>query len=295
MTSLQIDGGVTMNARTRRSAFTLIELLVVIGIIAILMAILLAALSRAREAATRTSCLSNLHQIAVYLQQYQNQYRGQIPVYITARYADKTIYHGTVNDYTGLGLLVPANIAPPSGSEQGRVFYCPGTITVGTSRRFNYIDPSNVSASNPWVGWKNYTTRITYSLRQEYWSWDGTTTWWNIQYPNARYDMENTSAAGDAFITPLSNTHPIFPSASAFTHKSASAIIMDHTDTELNRRLIHRGGMNVLYANWSAKTIPQPTIDKYLDKIWALSNANPNGGPVVRAAWFEMWTALDQF
>jgi hypothetical protein len=251
-------------------------------------------LSRAREAATRAHCLSNLHQVAVYLQQYQNQFRGQIPIYITAKYADKTIYHGTVNDYTGLGLLVPANIAPRSGSEQGRVFHCPGTTTVGTSRRFNYIDPTDMAASNPWVGWKNYTTRITYSLRQEYWSWDGTNTWWNIQYPNARFDLEKTSGAGDVFITPTSNTRPIFPNASAFTHKSASAIIMDHTDTELNRKVIHPGGMNVLYANWSSKTIPQQIIDKHLDKIWSLSAAYPKGGPVVREAWFSMWMALEQ-
>src|SRR5829696_7969405 len=65
----------------RRLGFTLVELLVVIGIIAVLISLLLPALSRAREAATKTQCLSNLHQIGVYLQMYQNQSKGKIPIF----------------------------------------------------------------------------------------------------------------------------------------------------------------------------------------------------------------------
>lgn len=57
-----------------KKAFTLIELLVVIAIIAILAAILFPVFAQAKEAAKKTTCLSNTKQIAVSQLLYSNDY-----------------------------------------------------------------------------------------------------------------------------------------------------------------------------------------------------------------------------
>jgi prepilin-type N-terminal cleavage/methylation domain-containing protein/prepilin-type processing-associated H-X9-DG protein len=96
----------------RKNGFTLVELLVVIGIIAALIAMLLPALNKAREAAKKVACASNLRQVGMALQMYGNDNKGWLP----PQYAN---VGATPPDYTpvispgnyvyqqGLGLLVP--------------------------------------------------------------------------------------------------------------------------------------------------------------------------------------------
>ena len=64
----------------RNDGFTLVELLVVISIISLLMAILLPALGKARGAAKRVHCESNLRQIGIALRAYLDDNRDIFPI-----------------------------------------------------------------------------------------------------------------------------------------------------------------------------------------------------------------------
>jgi len=101
-------------ARRPAAGFTLVELLVVIGIIALLIAILMPVLTRARDAATRTQCLSNLRQLTYAWIAYAQENKGYI------------VDPNTVNDATWVGTA--GNTDTEQSVREGALFkYIPDT------------------------------------------------------------------------------------------------------------------------------------------------------------------------
>ena len=69
--------------KCRIKGFTLIELLVVVAIISILAAILFPVFARARENASRASCMSNMKQIGLGMMMYVQDNDERYPTYNT--------------------------------------------------------------------------------------------------------------------------------------------------------------------------------------------------------------------
>ena len=117
---------ITNNSR-KISAFTLIELLVVIAIIAILAAILFPVFARARENARRSSCQSNLKQIALGFAQYKSDYDERFPINIVGNPAP--------------GVFGWADAIQPY-LKSSQIFQCPSepTDSVGDPRISTYSD-----------------------------------------------------------------------------------------------------------------------------------------------------------
>jgi prepilin-type N-terminal cleavage/methylation domain-containing protein len=110
-----------------RRAFTLIELLVVIAIIAILAAILFPVFARAREAARKTSCISNLKQMGTGIMMYVQDYDEVFP--IANQEADRMpngqphAFGGTTGQFPHL-----VDVIQPYVKNEG-IFRCPSKNT----------------------------------------------------------------------------------------------------------------------------------------------------------------------
>lgn len=254
-----------MMSRARRRGFTLVELLVVIGIIAVLVGILLPVLTKARESAKRTQCLSNLRELANGFRIYAATFKDACPI---GYLADLKQFSYILNDNNGTNFRVCTALGclPNSGiMKDGKVWYCPSE----NDPSFMYNTSLNVwcfdqpKGSNGWnhlngfpgadPGYTNAHTRAGYNARP----------------------CQNFRSSGPApYLIPEIDYDPDYRSSSPsgstavygfvrLAQLKNKAILSDMVNFGPSSvRVRHVKGVNVLYANGSAKWV---ALDQFIN------------------------------
>jgi prepilin-type N-terminal cleavage/methylation domain-containing protein len=291
---------------SHRFGFTLVELLVVIGIIAVLIGILLPALTRAREAAGRTQCLSNMRSVYQMLRIYEVNYKGVVPLGIAGNDATATTppssilkqnnyflsrrsgdpHPGTNVRYMGIGLLLPAGIVREG---EGKIFYCPafeGDINHGYNVQTNPWPPSNCPLTETGVrmsysqrpigpitvqGGKMYVTAYVWGISGPWGVWTKT-----VSY--------NTPGSFTAPVAGATLPQQAYPRLSRLKN---AAILSDINSSTTRLVIAHKKGINALLASGGAKFIDAKVVQGLMDQEKA-TGFNANSDPFQDEIWYRL-------
>jgi len=242
----------------KAKAFTLVELLVVIGIIAVLIAVLLPTLAKAREAAQRAACLSNIRELGNIFRLYGNANKDACPIgYMSSKNFN---YFLNWNNGNGTKIVMAGLIAYQKLVQQPRVFYCPSV----RDAQFSYD-----TVQNPWVFDKNPPDihllaaisgsnhcRMSYNVRPSS-AWFpspvGTTD------PLQFIPMPDPQPNGVAAPATFDNTKVFaFQKLSQLKNKALACDLIFDRQQVLNT---HKVGINVLYANGAGQWVPLKVFD----------------------------------
>ncbi len=247
-----------------RKTFTLIELLVVIAIIAILASMLLPSLNKARDAARKSNCLSNLRQIM----QGQSSYRMDSNGWAPPTYRSYTIWK-SVDDKTSADDTWAKDLWYLGYIKNRNVFTCPSMLFDAKTRTdWNQIygiplgyGSRTVTANSSTAPWLGFTAPMISSTNTA-----------RCEIPIDRLMMIRKSAGNCIAATP-SNMNFIMDSFRAQTtaYNAMSAYINQNNvataPSNETALAIHGGRINVAFVDGHSASL-QPEENGDATKVW---------------------------